>query len=58
MLCEYNSLSQTEFRAIKYILDFCDKAAYAKQVDPFKIKEATAIGERVIQIIDNRLHMI
>jgi hypothetical protein len=57
MLCELNSLSPTEFWAIKYIMDFCDKAAYANRVDPYKIKEATAIGERVIRIIDKRLEM-
>ena len=57
MLCDLKSLSQSEFEAIKHIMDICDKAAYADRVDPFKIKEARAIGERVIRVIDNRLEV-
>ena len=57
MLHEMSFLSLTEFRTIKYIMDICEKAAYANKVDPFKIKEAAEIGERVIRIIDDRLDM-
>jgi hypothetical protein len=55
LLCDLKSLSPTEFRVIKYIIEFCDRAAYADRVDPYKIKEARAIGEQVIRVIDNRL---
>ena len=57
MLCDISALSQTEYRAIRYIMDICDKAACASKVDQSKITEATAIGERVVRIIDNRLEM-
>ena len=58
MLYELNSLSPTEFQAIKHVMDICDKAAYANRVDPSKIKEARAIGERVIHVIDNRIDLV
>ena len=55
LLCDFNALSPAEFRAIRYVMDISDRAAYSNRVDPHKIKEATAIGERVIRVIDNRL---
>jgi hypothetical protein len=57
MLCDISVLSPTEYRAIRYIVEICDKASCGSKVDPYKITEATAIGERVVRIIDNRLEM-
>ena len=36
MLSELNSLSPTEFRAVKYIMDICDRADNASRVDHTK----------------------
>jgi hypothetical protein len=54
-LCDISALSPTEYRAITYIMDLCDRAVHGCTVDPNRIKEATAIGERVVRIIDKRL---
>lgn len=58
MLSDVSALSPTEFRAIRYIMDIYDKAEYSNKIDPSRITEATAIGERVIRIIDKRLEIV
>ena len=57
-LRDIGALSPTEDRAIRHIVNLCDKAVYGSRVDPYRITEATAIGERVVHIIDRRLEIV